>query len=72
MMCSVLLSVLPIKTDYLRNADWLLKDPTNQQKGYEKLTQTTERSIPPERALDTELETRARLFVLFFLPHFNV
>ena len=63
-MCSVLLSVLPVKTDYLRDADWLLKYPTNQQKGYEKLTQTTKRSTPPERALKTKLETRVRLFVL--------
>ena len=71
-MCSVLLSVLPIKTDYLRDADWLLKYPTNQQKGYEKLTQTTKRSIPPERALKTKLETRVRLFVLFCLTHLFV
>ena len=71
-MCFVLLSVLPIKTDYLRDADWLLKYPTNQQKGYEKLTQTTKRSTPPERALKTKLETRVRLFVLFCLTHFFV
>ena len=71
-MCSVLLSVLPVKTDYLRDADWLLKYPTNQQKGYEKLTQTTKQSTPPERALKTKLETRVRLFVLFCLTHFFV
>ena len=69
-MCSVLLSVLPVKTDYLRDADWLLKYPTNQQKGYEKVTQTKKRSTPPERALKTKLETRVRLFVLFCLTHF--
>ena len=69
-MCFVLLSVLPIKTDYLRDADWLLKDPTNQQKGYEKVTQTTKRSTPPKGALKTKLKTRARLFVLFCLTHF--
>ena len=32
-MYFVLLSVLPIKTDNLRDADWLLKDLINQQKG---------------------------------------
>ena len=60
------------KLDYFRDADWLLKYPTNQQKGYEKLTQTTKQSTPLERALKTELETRVRLFVLFCLTHFFV
>ena len=60
------------KTDYLRYADWLLKYPTNQQKGYEKATQTEKQSTPPERALKTKLETRVRLFVLFCLTHFFV
>ena len=71
-VCFVLLSVLPIKTNYLSDADWLLKYPTNHQKGYEKVTQTTKQSTPPERALKTKLETRVRLFVLFCLTHFFV
>ena len=54
-MCSVLLSVLPIKTDSFRDVDWLLKYPTNQLKGYEKATQTEKRSTPPERALKATL-----------------
>ena len=71
-MCFVLLSVLPIKTDYLRDADWLLKYPTNQQKGYEKLTQTTKRSIPPERALKTKLETSQIVCAILFDSFFCV
>ena len=49
-----------------------MKYPPNQQKGYDKVTQTTKWSTPPERALKTKLETRVRLVVLFCLTHLFV
>ena len=73
-VCSILLSALPIKTDYLIWEILIVcwKFPPNLLKGSIKSTQTTKRNELPERALKTQMETDVRLFMLFCFTSFSV
>ena len=67
MVCSVLLTVLHLKTLLLIGCEFSTanQEPTN--KWFLMATQREKRSTPSERAFKTELKTGVRLFVVFCL-----
>ena len=72
MVCYVLLSVLPIKTIYLKDSDWLLRFNNQSTEGSCAATQWAKLNRPSERGLKPDLKNSARLFVAFCLICFSV
>ena len=67
MVCSVLLTVLHLKTLLLIGCEISTANQNPTNKWFLMATQRAKRSTPSERALKTELKTGVRLFVAFCL-----
>ena len=69
MVCSVLLTVLHLKTLLLIGCEISTANQNPTNKWFLMATQRAKRSTPSERALKTELKTGVRLFVAFCLTY---
>ena len=67
MVCSVLLTVLHLKTLQLIGCEFSTANQKPTNKWFLMATQREKRSTPPERALKADLKNGARLFVAFCL-----
>ena len=70
MVCSVLLTVLHLKTMLLIGCEFSTADEELAIKCFLMATQREKWCTPSERALKTELKTGVRLFVAFWLSEF--